>query len=244
MVGLRFIAVLPIRDANPTRITPWVTLGVIAACVVVFFVLQNQETQVGQAEFLFERAAIACEILTGQPLTVSEIESQACSSGQGQPLFPDKQPLQSMLTSMFLHGGLGHLLFNMWSLWIFGNNVEEAFGHIRYVLLYLIGGVVATMAFVFANPGSTVPLVGASGAIAAALGAYLVLFPGHRVLTLLGWFLVPLPAAIFLTLWFFAQFGFAGSSVAWEAHVGGFLFGLVVALMFRRSLLRRVAIAR
>jgi membrane associated rhomboid family serine protease len=144
---------------------------------------------------------------------------------------------------MFLHGDLAHLLFNMWSLWIFGNNVEEAFGHLRYLLLYLVGGVVATFAFVVMNPDSTVPLVGASGAIAAALGAYAVLFPGHRVLTLLGWILIPLPAIIFLAFWFFAQFGLGGTNTAWEAHVGGFLFGLVLALLFRRSLLRRVAVA-
>jgi membrane associated rhomboid family serine protease len=129
----------------------------------------------------------------------------------------------------------------MWSLWIFGNNVEEAFGHVRYLLLYALGGVVATLAFVVVNADSTVPLVGASGAIAAALGAYAVLFPGHRVLTFVGWFLVPLPAVVFLAVWFLAQFGLGGTNTAWEAHVGGFLFGLAVAFVFRRSLLRRVA---
>lgn len=235
---------LPIRDVNPTRTTPWVTLGLIGACALVFFVFQGQDTEIGQLEFLYERAVIACEITTGQPLTVFEIESQACTSEPGAEVFPDKQPWPSVLTSMFLHGGIAHLLFNMWSLWIFGNNVEEAFGHVRYALLYLLGGVAATGAFVFANPESTVPLVGASGAIAATLGAYLVLFPGHRVLTLLGWFLVPLPAALFLTIWFFAQFGLGGTSTAWEAHVGGFVFGVAIALLFRRSLLRRVAMAR
>ncbi len=232
---------LPIRDVNPTRITPWVTLLLIAVCVGVFFGLQNQETEGEQIEFLYQRAAISCEILTGQPLTVAEIQNQECSGEPGQVLFPQKQPLMSMLTSMFLHGGLAHLLFNMWSLWIFGNNVEEAFGHLRYLLLYLVGGVVATLAFVFFNPFSTVPLVGASGAIAAALGAYAVLFPGHRIITFVGWFLVPLPAIVFLAFWFVGQFGLGGTNVAWEAHVGGFVFGLVIALAFRRSLLRRVA---
>lgn len=235
---------LPIRDVNPTRITPWVTFLLIAACTVVFFVFQNQETQDEQAEFLYRRAAISCEIRTGQPLTASEINSATCETGEGRPVFPEKQPWVAVLTSMFLHGDLLHLLFNMWSLWIFGNNVEEAFGHLRYLLLYLVGGVVATLAFVALNPDSTDPLVGASGAIAAALGAYAVLFPAHRILTLLGWFLIPLPAIIFLAFWFFAQFGLGGTNTAWEAHVGGFIFGLVVALVFRRSLLRRVAVTR
>jgi membrane associated rhomboid family serine protease len=235
--------VLPIRDVNPTRITPFVTLGLIAACVVVFFLFQNQPTPGEQVEFLYRRAAIACEIRTGQALTAPEINRDVCEAVSGEPVFPDKSPWVAVLTSMFLHGDLAHLLFNMWSLWIFGNNVEEAFGHIRYALLYLIGGIVATMAFVFANPDSTVPLVGASGAIAAALGAYAVLFPAHRILTLLGWILIPLPAILFLAFWFFAQFGLGGTGVAWEAHVGGFVFGLAVALVFRRSLLRRVAVA-
>lgn len=230
---------LPIRDVNPTRITPWMTLLLIAACVIVFFAFQTQETELEQAEFLYRRAAIACEIITGQPLTAVEITSQQCSSAVGQPVFPEKQPMLSLLTSMFLHGGIVHLLFNMWSLWIFGNNVEEAFGHFRYLLLYLAGGVAATFVFVLMNPGSTVPLVGASGAIAAALGAYAVLFPKHRVITLVGWFLIPLPAIIFLGFWFFGQFGLGGTNTAWEAHVGGFIFGLVAAFVFRRPLLRR-----
>jgi membrane associated rhomboid family serine protease len=234
---------LPIRDVNPTRATPWVTLLVIAACVLVFFAFQNTSSPAEGVEVLYERAAISCEILGGEPLTLREISEEVCESGGGAPVFPDKQPLLAVLTSMFLHGDLAHLLFNMWSLWIFGNNVEEAFGHFGYLMLYLTGGIVATFAFAFANPDSTIPLVGASGAIAAALGAYAVLFPGHRVLTLVGWFLLPLPAILFLGFWFFAQFGLGGTNTAWEAHVGGFLFGLVVALLFRRSLLRRVASA-
>ncbi len=234
---------LPIRDVNPTRITPWATLVFIAASVFVYFAFQSGSTVDEEDEFLYRRAAISCEILTGDPLTLDEINRDVCESGGGTPLFPEKNPLLSILTSMFLHGNIAHLLFNMWSLWIFGNNVEEAFGHLRYLVFYLVGGVVATFAFAFANFDSTIPLVGASGAIAAVLGAYAVLFPGHRVLTFVGWLLLPLPAILFLGFWFFAQFGLEGSSTAWEAHVGGFIFGIVVALILRRSLLRRVATA-
>jgi membrane associated rhomboid family serine protease len=158
-------------------------------------------------------------------------------------VFPEKSPWVAAFTSMFLHAGLAHVLFNLWFLWIFGNNVEEAYGHGGFLLLYLIGGVAATLTFVMLNPGSTVPLVGASGAIAAVLGAYAVLFPGHRVLTLVVWFPVAIPAAIFLGIWFFAQFGLGGSNVAWEAHAGGFVFGLVATALFRRSLIRRIAVA-
>lgn len=234
---------LPIRDVQPTRVRPWVTWLLIAACVYVFFNFQNQATEAARFEFLYERAAVACEVVTGRPLSVGEIESQICDAGAGEPVFAEKQPWTAVLTSMFLHGDLAHLLFNMWFLWIFGNNVEEAFGHFRYILLYLIGGVIATLAFVGANPLSTVPLVGASGAIAAVLGAYGVLFPTHRILTLFGWLLLPFPAIVFLAIWFVSQFQLGGTNTAWEAHVGGFVVGFIVALAFRRSLLRRVAVA-
>jgi membrane associated rhomboid family serine protease len=232
----------PIRDDNPTRITPMVTLAMIGACLLVFFFVQNQPTIAEAEEFLFRRAAIGCEITTGDPLTANEIVSQTCSSAPGEPVFPEKNPWVAAITSMFLHGGLAHVLFNMWFLWIFGNNVEEAYGHGGFLLLYLIGGIAATLAFVLLNPTSTVPLVGASGAIAAVLGAYAVLFPGHSILTLVGWFPVHLPAALFLGIWFIGQFGLGGSNVAWEAHAGGFAFGLILTLLLRRGLMQRVAV--
>ena len=175
-----------------------------------------------------------------RPATVVLISDgiESCNADPGNPVFPQKEPLVSVFTSLFLHGSIGHVLFNMWFLWLFGNNVEEAYGRIRYLFLYFLGGVAATAAFVFMNPDSTVPLVGASGAIAAVLGAYAVLFPGHRVLSLVGWFVIPVPAALFLGVWFLAQFGLGGTNVAWEAHAGGFVFGLVVTLPFRKSMLR------
>lgn len=233
---------IPIRDVNPTRITPVVTLIVIAACTFVWFFIQGRQDPQEEARFLYEWAAVGCEITTGEPLTPVELRDDVChAEPTGEPIFPDKDPWMSVLVSMFLHGSTAHLIFNMWSLWIFGNNVEEAFGHLGFILLYVVGGIVATLAFVWMNPTSTVPLVGASGAIAATLGAYAVLFPTHRVLALAGWFLVPLPAILFLAIWFLGQFGLVGSEVAWEAHVGGFLFGLAMAALFRRRLLRRAA---
>jgi membrane associated rhomboid family serine protease len=231
--------VFPIRDLNPTRIVPVMTILLIAANLFVFFGVQGR-TQEAEAEFLYRRAAIACEITTGDPLSPAEIESEDCSSVTEEPLFPEKSPWYAMVISMFLHGSVGHVLFNMWFLWIFGNNVEEAFGVLAYLAMYLVGGVAATLVFVVANPSSTIPLVGASGAIAAVLGVYAVLFPGHRIVSLVGWFLVPLPAALFLGIWFIAQFGLGGTNVAWEAHAGGFVFGLIAAMFLRRRLMTRV----
>ena len=232
----------PLRDVNPTRIKPVVTIALIVVSLLVFFALQAQDTALEQADFLYRRAVIACEVTTGSPLSVTEIVNQVCRGDAGEPLFPNKSPFFAVLTSIFLHGSVGHVVFNMWFLWIFGNNVEEAFGWLRYIIFYLVGGVVATAAFVVMNTQSTVPLVGASGAIAAVLGAYAVLFPGHRVVSLVGWLVLPVPAAVFLGIWFILQFLVVGGNVAWEAHVGGFIFGLAAALPFRRSLLRRASL--
>ena len=234
----------PLKDINPTRITTFVTVGFIVANLLVFFVIQSQQTVAEREEFLYRRAAIGCEITTLQPLSAEEILTGRCLSGSEEPVFPEKIPLFSVLTSMFLHGGIAHVVFNMWFLWIFGNNVEEAFGRLRYILMYIAGGVGATLTFVAVNPDSTIPLVGASGAIAAVLGSYAVLFPGHRVLSLLGWFIVLVPAAVFLGVWFVLQFGLGGTNVAWEAHAGGFAFGFALTLLFRRQLLRRVSLSR
>ena len=231
---------LPLRDANPTTIVPVVTLGLIVVNLLVFFVFQFRGSEADQLAFVYERAAIACEVTSGAPLDAEEIITGECgASGQGE-VFPGKNVYLALLTSMFLHGSIGHVLFNMWFLWIFGNNVEEAYTHVWYAVLYVLGGLAATAAFLFFNADTTIPLVGASGAIAAVMGAYLVLFPRHQVTSLVGWFILPLPAAIFLIIWFVAQFGLGGSGVAWEAHAGGFVFGVAVTLFFRNRLLARV----
>ena len=232
---------LPIRDINPTRARPFLTWALIAACVVVYVGLQLPGDSARQEDFLYERAAIACEVSTGAPLDRAERAGGFCREDPSDPEFPGKKVWIAVGVSMFLHGGVLHLLFNMWSLWIFGNNVEEAFGALGYLLLYAASGVAATAGFVWANPDTTVPLVGASGAIAGVMGAYLVLFPRHLVLTLVLFRIVAIPAAFFLGLWFLSQFLLAGDAggIAWEAHVGGFLFGALLALVLRRPLLAR-----
>ena len=234
---------LPLRDANPTTITPWVTVVLIAANLLVFFVFQWRGSEADQLAFVYERAAIACEVTSGEPLDAEEIITGRCGAvGRGE-VFPAKNVYLALLTSMFLHGSIGHVLFNMWFLWIFGNNVEEAYGHVGYAVLYLVGGLAATAAYVGLNVDVTIPLVGASGAIAAVMGSYAVLFPRHRVTSLVGWFILPLPAAIFLVVWFVAQFGLGGTGVAWEAHAGGFVVGVAATLFLRNRLLGRVSAA-
>lgn len=238
---------IPIRDINPTIVRPILTLALIAVNVAVFFGVQPQDSSVEADRFAYEYAAIPCELRSGDPLTTREISTGVCDSERvGVPqaapeVFPEKTVLLSVVWSMFLHGDLLHIAFNMWSLWIFGNNVEEALGKLGYLTFYLAGGIAATVGYAALNADSTIPLVGASGAIAAVMGAYLVLFPTHRILSLLGFFFVPVPAVLFIGIWFIGQFGVDPSSnVAWEAHVAGLLFGVLIALVLRAPLLRRV----
>jgi membrane associated rhomboid family serine protease len=219
---------------------PIITVALIAVNVAVFFFWQPQDDLETQTDFLYENAAVACELTTGEPLTEEEIVLDRCEDDAGDPVFPEKSVWLAAVVSMFLHGGLGHLLSNMWFLWIFGNNVEEAFGTGGYILMYLAAGAAATAAFVYANPEATVPMIGASGAIAGVLGSYLVLFPTHRVLTIFIFMFVHVPAGAYLALWFLLQFAYQEPGVAWEAHVGGFIFGVLLTLPLRSVLLTRL----
>ncbi len=234
---------IPIRDLNPTRIVPILTIALIAVNLAAFFLWQPRDNLAEETEFLYENAAISCELTTGEALTIEEIQRGVCIEGDSRvpAEFPGKNIWLAALVSMFLHGSVLHILGNMWFLWIFGNNVEEAYGSLAFLAMYLAAGVAATATFVFANPDAVDPLIGASGAIAGVLGAYLVLFPTHRVLTLLFYLFVPIPAILFLGIWFFGQFAFQEAGVAWEAHVGGFLFGVLLTLPLRTILLRRIS---
>ena len=141
----------------------------------------------------------------------------------------------SIWTSMFLHGGWMHIIGNMWFLWLFGDNVEDALGRFRYVVFYFAAGTVAVLAQCFSMPGSKVPMIGASGAIAGVLGGYVMLYPRARIVTLLFWTFVDIPAWVYLGIWFLSQFLIdAGSGVAWMAHVGGFLAGVGLVRLFSR----------
>jgi rhomboid family protein len=224
--------VIPLRDRNPTRRTPVVTFALIGACFAVFALELSITATGGDAalETFFQRwGAVPADISAA--LQARDLTGQATLG---------------IFASMFLHGGWLHLLGNMLFLWIFGNNVEDRLGSIPYLLFYVAGGVAAALAQVVIDPRSEIPLVGASGAIAAALGAYIVLFPGARILSLvfLGFFyqLLEVPAIIVLGFWFGLQLvsGFAAfdaetaqGGVAFFAHIGGFVFGLVVGLVLR-----------
>ncbi len=221
---------IPLRDANPTRRTPIVTVATIIACFVVFAYELGRLADGGLDGldgFVTEWGVVPAELV------------DAWSAGA----WLSAESL-TLVTSQFLHGGWLHLLGNMLFLWIFGNNVEDRLGRIQFLVFYLAGGVVAALAQVAIDPESTIPTVGASGAIAATLGGYLVLFPRARITSLvfLGFFyqLINVPAVVVLAFWFVLQLvdGIASlgiteetGGVAFFAHIGGFVFGALVALL-------------
>jgi membrane associated rhomboid family serine protease len=226
--------VIPLRDANPTRRTPIVTLALIVACTVVFAIELSVEASGGQAAL-----ASFFDTWGAVPSRIS-----GALDGTGDP----GTAATGILASLFLHGGWEHLIGNMLFLWIFGNNIEDRLGRLPFVVFYLLGGVVAALAQVWIEPTSEIPLVGASGAIAATLGAYIVLYPRARILTLvfLGFFfqLIQVPALIVLALWFLLQLvdgiatlgaATAGGGVAFFAHIGGFVLGMLAGLAIRAT---------
>ncbi|MFF8673008.1 rhomboid family intramembrane serine protease [Streptomyces sp. NPDC015242] len=249
--------VIPVHDVNPVRRTPWVTYALLAANVVVFLLTPGMagsltgESSLAQLchlqAFLDHWAAVPRELIHHQmPRLVPTGEVGVGPQGPGCVVGPasyDKSPELSVLTAMFLHGGWMHLLGNMLFLWIFGNNIEDRMGHLRFLLFYAVCGIAAAYGFALLDTGSAAPLIGASGAIAGVLGAYLVLYPRARV-----WVLVPfliflplrLPAWIVLGLWFVLQAVYSSGggvsdagTVAYAAHVAGFVVGLLLALPLR-----------
>ena len=218
---------IPLHDRNPSGSFPAVTIAVILACTAAF--LYELSLGPGLNRFLTEFALVPGQV--AYALQTGDLGWR----GIAPPFF----------TSMFLHGGWLHLVGNMWFLWIFGDNVEDALGSFRFVFFYLLCGLAAGFTHFILDPSSPIPTIGASGAIAGVLGGYMVLFPGARVVTLvpLGIFLrvMELPAALMIGLWFLVQLvsglmtqGLQNGGVAWWAHVGGFVAGLALVGLFRR----------
>ncbi|MGH9464995.1 MAG: rhomboid family intramembrane serine protease [Thermoanaerobaculia bacterium] len=229
----------PYRDENETQRTAWLTMTIVAANVVVWLLVQGAGTTPSLPASVCDFGLIPGE-LTGRlaPGTGFEMgEGLVCESD------PGRQPAH-VLTSMFLHGSWMHLLGNMWFLWIFGNNIEDSMGRLRYLAFYPLCGVAAALAQTALTPGSAVPMVGASGAISGVMGAYIVLFPRVRVFAFLplGFFItsVALPAWSMLGYWLLIQFVSgvadfgreAGGGVAFWAHLGGFVAGAVLIKLF------------
>jgi membrane associated rhomboid family serine protease len=221
--------VFPLHDDNPTELFPLFTIGIIVACVAVWILVQG--------------AGTSQELLDGSICALGAIPGEVTGrlAGRG-PCPAGGLTWPALFTSMFLHGSWMHLIGNMWFLWIFGNNVEDSMGRLRFVVFYLLTGLVAIGAQILLDPTSPVPTVGASGAIAGIMGAYIVLYPRARVATLFFFFvffrIVPLPAWVILGYWFliqvFSQTAGPGSGggVAYAAHIGGFVAGTALIRLF------------
>lgn len=219
---------IPLHDDNPTRLTPVVTMAFIAMCFSVFLY---------QANLLDESAQLFAIQYGSVP---SVIFGYASLPEEAAVSFP---AVFTLVTSMFLHGGWMHLLGNMLYLWIFGNNVEDAMGHTKFVVFYVGSGILAALSHALTDPSSEIPMVGASGAISAVLGAYLLLYPHARVLVMLPAIgMTRVPAGIVLGMWFVTQLvsggmsvGSTGGGVAFFAHIGGFLAGMALIGLFKRK---------
>jgi membrane associated rhomboid family serine protease len=228
----------PIRDDNPTLTTPVATVALIGLNVAAWILVQGMGAEPMLSRSVCELGLVPGEFLGRLP------------EGYTLPVSPDYTCVLSgrhwytPLSSMFLHGGWFHLIGNMWFLWLFGNNVEDSMGHVRYPVFYLLTGLVAAATQTLVNPGSAIPMVGASGAISGVMGAYIVLYPRVRVhmLIFLGFFITraAVPAFLMLGYWFLLQLlgglpalGADTGGVAFWAHAGGFLGGALLVLLFR-----------
>jgi len=252
----------PIKDNIPTGRLPYMTIALIVANVLMFFLFQKARLALGGGGVddlnAVEYGAIPYELAhPGRECGVSGAGEIIC---EGQPGVPDGALEQAPtwvtpFTSMFMHGGLLHLGGNMLFLWIFGNNVEDSMGRLSFLAFYVLGGLAALAGQVIVGPDAAVPTIGASGAVAAVLGGYILLFPRARVLTvvflLLFFTIIELPALVMLGLWFAQQvlFGYLdlatpagdGGGVAYFAHIGGFVAGLLLIKLFAQRRTERAA---
>jgi membrane associated rhomboid family serine protease len=223
---------IPLKDDNPSSITPILTYILVGLCVLVFLWQLTLGTEGGQ------RAVYALGVIPAVLLGDAQLPPELAVVG----------PWTTVFTSMFMHGGWMHLIGNMLYLWIFGDNVEDSMGHVRYIVFYLLCGVAAVFAQALPDPTSQIPMIGASGAISGVLGAYLLLFPHARVLVAipLGFVLhtTRLPALWVLLLWFGLQLlsnlmqGEAGAGVAFRAHIGGFIAGMALIPLLKHRNVR------
>ncbi len=216
---------IPLHDKNPRVLIarPWVTWGLILACAAIFAAQLSLDLR-GQERLVYGLGLIPATLIGDLHLN-PELRLVA--------------PVATLVTYMFLHGGLLHLAGNMLFLWVFGDNIEDAMGHRRFVAFFLMGGVVAGLAQALVEPAARVPIIGASGAIAAVLGAYLVLHPRAKILVPILIFPVYLPAVLPLLFWIafqvFTAIAGGGGGVAWWAHIGGFVAGALLIVPFRHN---------
>lgn len=227
----------PIGDDNSDRVrVPYINYLLIGINLLVFFLFQGMG---GNLEFTYGYAAVPREITTGVDIASTVTVEDMFGDVARIPLQPSPAPIYlTLLSSMFMHGGFMHLFGNMLYLWIFGDNLEDRLGHLRYLAFYLVCGIFAALAHVFTDQNSVIPMLGASGAISGVLGGYLLLFPRKKVLVILFSFITYVPAVVALGIWIGFQVlkGYASGAetggVAYMAHIGGFVAGFLLIKVF------------
>ena len=223
----------PLRDHNPTELFPLFTIAIGVLTVVAWVVLQGAGLYEPLVASICALGVVPSEITGQVPTGATEL---CTGPNVGAP---------ALVTSIFLHGGWGHLVGNLWFLWVFGNNIEDSMGHLRFLAFYLVTGLAAAGAQIALDPASAVPMVGASGAISGIMGAYIVLYPRARIDTLIFFWIVQMPAWVMLSYWLVLQLSGvfavpgAGGGVAFGAHLGGFFAGLLLIPVFRNPKLVR-----
>ncbi|MDA7547812.1 rhomboid family intramembrane serine protease [Acidimicrobiia bacterium] len=220
---------IPISDINPAENTPYITRFFIFFTIAVYILLQPKNST-DLFNFFYEFSAIPCEIQKGVPLSANQFYSNDCMVTIDNIIFANKNLMLSLITANFLHANLLHLVGNLWSFWIFGNNIEDKLGNLKFIifLMFAAGGSIGT--HIFLNYSDLNPIVGASGIVSALMGAYLYRFPNAKLLVLVPFgiiFPTTIKAKYFMAFWFASQvlISLQNNNISWEAHIGGFFVG-------------------
>ena len=230
---------IPISDINPAKNTPVISRIFMFAAIGVFLLIQpNNQTEL--FNFFYQYSAIPCELVNFSPISEVQFYENNCFSNQSQSIFPNKNLLLSIVFANFFHANFIHILGNLWSFWIFGNNVEDKLGKLRFTFFLLFIGIISISVHAFLNQDSLIPIVGASGIVSGLMGAYVFMFPNARLLVLVPFgFIFPttIKAKFFMFFWFISQIfiSISEQNISWEAHVGGFVFGYLLIRSFNNK---------
>ena len=227
---------IPISDINPAKNNPVISRIFIFGSILIYILIQPKNPN-ELFNFFYEFAAIPCEILYNTPLSADQYYNNDCAIGSSNIVFENKNILLSLLLSNLFHANFVHILGNLWSFWIFGNNIEDVLGKLKFILFLSFTGIASMFSHIFLNFNDINPIVGASGIVSALMGAYLYLFPNAQLLVLVPFgFLFPttIRAKFFMIFWFISQIFIAlqNNNISWEAHIGGFLVGYLLLKIF------------
>ena len=231
--------VIPISDINPARNTPIISRIFMFATVGVFLIIQPKN-QIELFNFFYQYSAIPCGLVNFSPISESQFYNNDCFNSKSSSRFSEQNLLLSVISDNFFHADCITILGNLWSFWIFGNNVEDKLGKFRYIIFLIFIGIMSVSVHTYLNQDSLIPIVGASGIVSGLMGAYVFMFPNARLLVLVPFgFLFPttIKAKFFMVFWFLSQIliSISDQNISWEAHVGGFVFGYLLLRIFNNK---------